>query len=75
MSDFAATERMILIGAQALHDEWRKAFLPGGKWADYEPAIKRERLFPWENLHPENQAYYLKCSRIVLAAAANGAEG
>lgn len=65
----APTERMILTGAQALHDDWRKAFLPGGKWADYQPAIKRECLFAWDNLHPENRTYYLNSSRVILTAA------
>ena len=64
-SDF---EEMVLIGAKALHDDWRKAFAPGGKWADYEPALKRESLFPWENLHPENRTHYLNSSRVVLMA-------
>lgn len=69
------TDKMVLAGAKALHEEWRASILPGGTNHSMRPIIKDETLFSWENLHPENRDSYLRTSRTALTAALSDQAG
>lgn len=68
---FLRSDGSALVGAKAMHDEWRKQWEnPQGYDAAIAPLIKPETLFLWENLHPDNRESYLRTSKTVLAAVA-----